>query len=65
MIALYERGTTESFMRTWSEEISSRWRLRGSLVKEMALRPNMENGSILAGEAARRRQEVLRMEHPQ
>ena len=40
-------------MRTWSEEISSRWRLRGSLVKEMALRPNMENGRILAGEGSR------------
>ena len=53
LIALYERGTTESFMRTWLEEISSRWRLRGSLVKEMALGPNMENGSILAGEGSR------------
>ena len=52
----------ESFMRMWQEEISSRWRLRISLGKEMTLKLYMENWVELLGEA---RQEARRMEHPE
>ena len=62
MIALPERGMDESFMRMWQEEISSRWRLRISLGKEMTLKLYMENWVELLGEA---RQEARRMEHPE